>query len=71
MPSRCSTTRKPGSFAPLFAELRGDIYAGQGRREEARKAYAEALEGEIAPEQRAAVELKLNDLGAPGAASKP
>lgn len=64
-------TRRAGSFSPMFAELRGDIYAGQGRREEARKAYAEALEGDAAPEQRAAVELKLNDLEAPTPATQP
>lgn len=57
-------TRKAGSFAPLFAELRGDILAGQGRPAEARQAYAEAMAGEIPPDQRAAIELKLNDLGA-------
>jgi predicted negative regulator of RcsB-dependent stress response len=66
--------RRPGSFAPLFAELRGDILAGQGRRDEARQAYTEALAAEgSAPEQRAAIELKLNDLNSqePVAAANP
>jgi predicted negative regulator of RcsB-dependent stress response len=59
-------SRKPGSFAPLFAELRGDILAAQGRREEARQAYAEALAAaESTPELRAGIELKLNDLNGP------
>ncbi len=31
------------AFAPLFAELRGDILLGQGKREEARAAYEKAL----------------------------
>lgn len=55
-------TRRPGSFASLFAELRADILAGQGRRDEARQAYTEALAAESTPEQRAGIELKLNDL---------
>lgn len=54
-------TRRPGSFAPLFAELRGDIFASQGKFDEARKAYGEALET-TPGEQRAGIELKINDL---------
>lgn len=54
-------TQRPGSFASLFAELRGDIFAGQGKFDEARKSYDEALEATPA-EQRAGIELKLNDL---------
>lgn len=55
--------RKPGRFTPLFAELRGDILAAQGRHEDARQAYAEALAAADAmPELRAGIELKLNDL---------
>lgn len=67
-------TRKAGGFAPLFAELRGDILAGQGRHEEAREAYRAALAADGASaELRAGVELKLNDLGAGEAdtAAKP
>jgi predicted negative regulator of RcsB-dependent stress response len=56
-------TRKPGALAPLFAELRGDILAGQGRREEAGQTYRDALAAkDLAPEQRAAIDIKLNDL---------
>ena len=58
---------RQGSFAPLFAELRGDILAARGQPEEARQAYAEALASEAStPEQRASVELKLNDLNPQG-----
>jgi predicted negative regulator of RcsB-dependent stress response len=54
--------RRLGSFEPLFSELRGDIQAGQGRKEEARKSYTEAMANAATPEQRANIELKLNDL---------
>jgi predicted negative regulator of RcsB-dependent stress response len=64
--------RKAGSFAPLFAELRGDILAAQGRRDEARQAYAEALAAaDYAPELRAGVELKLNDLSSDAPPATP
>jgi predicted negative regulator of RcsB-dependent stress response len=64
--------RKPGAFAPLFAELRGDILAGQGRHEEARQAYREALAAkELSADQRAAIELRLNDLNHAAAAAAP
>ncbi len=33
------------AFEPLFAELQGDILLGQGKREEARRAYEAALKG--------------------------
>ncbi len=55
-------TRRSGSFEPLFTELRGDILAAQGRLDDARKAYTEALAAESTPEQRAGIELKLSDL---------
>jgi predicted negative regulator of RcsB-dependent stress response len=64
-------TRRLGSFEPLFMELRGDILAGQGQHEEARKAYTEALAAESTPEQRADIELKLNDLNDQDAVSAP
>ncbi len=63
--------RRLGSFEPLFSELRGDILVGQGQKEEARKSYTEALAAASSPEQRASIELKLNDLNtqAPAATS--
>ncbi|MGH8562021.1 MAG: tetratricopeptide repeat protein, partial [Nevskiales bacterium] len=66
-------TRRPGNFAPLFAELRGDILAAQGRRDEARQAYTEAMAADTPPEQRAGIELKLNDLNSqePASAANP
>lgn len=66
------------AFAARFAEVRGDIYAAQGKRSEAREAYAAALaalteakagEATISPlEQRMAayrelVEIKLETVG--------
>lgn len=55
-------TKRVGSFGSLFSELRGDILAGQGQHDEARKSYTEALAAALAPEQRTGIELKLNDL---------
>lgn len=63
--------RRPGTFEPLFLELRGDILAGQGRHEEAKRAYSSAIESDISPELREGVELKLNDLNTLGASAKP
>jgi predicted negative regulator of RcsB-dependent stress response len=56
--------RRLGSFEPLFSELRGDVQSGQGRKEE-------AMANAATPEQRANIELKLNDLNTaePGSAS--
>lgn len=59
------TVREPGRYAPLYAELRGDLALARGDREAAIAAYREALAG---PDQgiadRALLEMKLDDLGA-------
>ena len=55
----------PPSFAAAYAEARGDLYAVQGKRAEARTAYQEALAA-TPPEERNTRELlqfKLDDLG--------
>lgn len=49
-----------GSFAADFAALRGDIAAAQGRVEEARSAYQEAIAGDAAA--AGLIQLKLQDL---------
>ncbi len=53
------------AFAPLYAELRGDIALAAGDREAAIAAYREAIEavGDDLGDRRL-LELKLNDLGA-------
>lgn len=54
-----------GSFTADYEEMRGDIYAVQGKQAEARKAYQLALEGtEINPQRREFIEMKLHDLPA-------
>lgn len=52
-----------GSFAADFAALRGDIALADGRIEDARAAYRQALEGDAA--MAGLVRLKLQDLPAP------
>lgn len=55
---------RPGSYAPLYAELRGDLALARGDREAAAAAYREALAiGEEGVVDRALLEMKLNDLG--------
>jgi len=53
-----------GAFAPLFAELRGDIQLAKGERDAARGAYDQALQA-TSPEQpnRQLLQRKLDDLG--------
>jgi predicted negative regulator of RcsB-dependent stress response len=54
----------PGPFAPLYAELRGDLALARGDREAAVAAYSEALaSGDENIIDRAMLEMKLNDLG--------
>lgn len=50
-------------FSAALSELKGDILLGEGRRSEARAAYATALQGltEV-PSRRAIVQMKLDDL---------
>ncbi|HEX2795947.1 MAG TPA: tetratricopeptide repeat protein [Immundisolibacter sp.] len=52
--------------SPALAELRGDIARAQGRLQDARQAYQEALAG-LPPEsgQAALIKLKLDALGQP------
>ncbi len=49
---------EPGGYAPDYAELRGDILAAQGKADEARAAYDQALAGLASGERRQAVEIK-------------
>ncbi|UCE88138.1 MAG: tetratricopeptide repeat protein, partial [Pseudomonadota bacterium] len=54
-----------GSFAADYDEVRGDIYAQQGKQAEARKAYELALDGsQLNPQRREFIEMKLHDLPA-------
>lgn len=58
-------------FAPVYAELRGDIYLSRGAIQQARTAYELALTGEgLDPEQRRIVQMKLDDLPADVAEAK-
>lgn len=50
-----------GRFPALVAELRGDLLREQGQAEAARAAYREALA--VGSENRAVVQMKLDDLG--------
>jgi predicted negative regulator of RcsB-dependent stress response len=56
--------KHPDQFAGLYADLRGDILVEEGKREEARSAYAQALE-KLPPEgnYRQLVQAKLDALG--------
>jgi predicted negative regulator of RcsB-dependent stress response len=60
---------KAGAFAPLFHEIRGDLYAAKGDAASARKEYDAALAGSGEPGEAPAldtryVELKRDALGA-------
>lgn len=52
------------SFAALFLTRRGDVYAAQGQREQARKAYSEAL-SDLPPDAalRQLLQIKLDSVG--------
>jgi predicted negative regulator of RcsB-dependent stress response len=53
-----------GGYAALRDELRGDALAAQGKRDEAREAYQQALTGtDVASPTRVLLELKLADAG--------
>jgi len=54
----------PGTFQPAFEELKGDIYASQGKRRLARNAYETALAGMPQGVNRKYLKMKLDDLGA-------
>ena len=52
------------AYAPLYADLRGDVLAAQGKLAEARSAYQAALEKvDAANRYRGVIELKLDALG--------
>lgn len=53
-----------GSFAPLFADRRGDLLVAQGKLPEARAAYQEALKGlEADSALKPVVQIKLDAIG--------
>lgn len=53
-----------GSFAPLYADIRGDIFAAEGDLAAARTVYRQALEaGEAGVIDRNFVQMKLDALG--------
>ena len=55
---------KPGKFAARYDELRGDIFVKQGKTEEARQAYQQALINTVATEDAQSIlQMKLEDLG--------
>ncbi len=56
---------KPGDmFVGLYADLKGDVLAAQGKRQEARAAYQLALEkSDAASSLRQIIQLKLDSLG--------
>lgn len=68
--SRILDVQTPPAFNGLFADRRGDLAMAQGRTDEARAAYGEALET-LGPANSLArlVQLKLDSLGATGTGS--
>ncbi|MFK7886015.1 MAG: YfgM family protein [Gammaproteobacteria bacterium] len=52
-----------GQYAALFDEVRGDAYAAMGQREDAKQAYAAALDSEGGAVDRNFVQMKLDALG--------
>lgn len=60
------TAQAPPGFETDYLELKGDALAAQGKREEARSAYAEAIK-QIDPNSpsRRSLEMKLEDMGGP------
>lgn len=60
-------SKDAGGFAPLYAELRGDIYQKLGKTDEARAAYQQSLDAwtdELG--DRSLVKMKLDALGPKG-----
>lgn len=51
-----------GSFQAVYQEIRGDIFLSQGKPEEARAAYTNALAGYTEPSKLEIVKMKLQDL---------
>lgn len=56
----------PAEFSASVEELKGDIYAQQGKVVEAAEAYRKALRGTPGPANGQFVQQKLDDLGATG-----
>lgn len=54
---------KPGTFEPAYDELKGDIYAHQGKKQEARNAYQSALAALPQGVDRKYLKMKLESLG--------
>lgn len=56
-----------GAFAPSYAELRGDIYARQGKLAEARAAYqiTRVQAGDATGTPNSFLQMKIDDLGSP------
>ena len=55
--------RDPGSFEPLYAELRGDIHLAAGERSKAYEAYRQAMAAlDAGAANRALLQRKLDDL---------
>jgi predicted negative regulator of RcsB-dependent stress response len=53
-----------GAFIARYEELRGDIYAKQGKAEEARQAYEKSLVNtQASAEAQAVLQMKLENLG--------
>ena len=58
------STKHADSFAMLYADLRGDVLAAQGKPAEARAAYQQALEkSDAGSRYRPLIEIKLDALG--------
>ena len=54
----------PAAFAALYADRRGDVFAAQGKSDDARKAWQAALDGmKTTDSLRQVVQLKLDALG--------
>lgn len=51
------------TYAPIYQELRGDIYVAQNKRDQARDAYTLALEALNEQDDRQLLTMKLDDLG--------
>ena len=52
------------AYTPIYQELRGDIYLSRHQPEQARAAYAAALEASDENDDREVLQMKLDDLGA-------
>jgi predicted negative regulator of RcsB-dependent stress response len=60
------STEFPAEFSAAVEELKGDIYAQQGKSSEAAEAYRKALRGSPGPANGEFLQQKLDDLGLTG-----